>query len=522
MARLSSYTILSERLSGGGYALMSGLTGAIDLISEEVAIILMRDCSFKGNQGKSRSFSDTDVSAEENRLGNDGSPAIQSLENRVISIPDELSKYLLERGHFTDLSHEEERAYIAELAEALHSLDQNRPAFVIIPTFECNYRCTYCFERPLQNSLDKLGNANNPNNNISITAAQIEQIYKSIEQIKLKTGDKTKGGLIVLFGGEPLNADNRDSVFAIIRRGMAEGFGFAAISNGHDLEQFIPLIEDGGISQVQITVDGPKKIHDKRRICKKGGSSFDKIIDNIHKVLVQKRLLVQIRVNIDTSNIEFFDSLLDEFSAFGLLNNKSVIIYVNTVYSKDSKGNVTPRISNSTLLRQLRSRVSKFKNVFVTAAAINSRMNILPSLMKGTPYPLHSTFCAANSGNYIFAPDGNIYTCWESVGLPNSRIGSYMTKQGLVFDKESVDKWYSRCTALIPECLDCAFCLVCGGGCAQFAEYNNGTLYKNYCDDFEQTFRVALADNVEEFLIRYDRHERGLEEVTGFLEQYYG
>jgi hypothetical protein len=35
--KLSNYTILSEPLPGGGYALMNGLTGAIDLISNDLA-----------------------------------------------------------------------------------------------------------------------------------------------------------------------------------------------------------------------------------------------------------------------------------------------------------------------------------------------------------------------------------------------------------------------------------------------------------------------------------------------------
>ena len=45
--------------------------------------------------------------------------------------------------------------------------------------------------------------------------------------------------------------------------------------------------------------------------------------------------------------------------------------------------------------------------------------------------------------------------------------------------------------------------LVCGGGCAQYAQYNTADLYRPYCDDFETVFRQSLAENVEELLRRF-------------------
>jgi len=387
---------------------------------------------------------------------------------------------------------------------------------MIVPTFECNYRCTYCFERPIQNGLKSIDSKINfTKSNVLMTNYHVQQIYKSIEQIKLDVGDKKDGGQIILFGGEPLDKDNKDVIFEIVNQGVEKKYDFAAITNGHDLEHFLPLMGDGGIKQIQISIDGPKEIHDKRRINRKGGSSFDKIMDNIRKLLKIKNIMIQLRVHVDPSNIEYFEIVLKEFSSEGLVDNDSVIIYANTVYSKDKSGNVHAQIENGDIIQKLHITTDKFTNVFLTAPAVNSRMSVLPSLMQGNPFPLNSTYCAANSGNYIFAPDGHIYACWESVGVPCSKVGSYMTHEGLIFDNKAVDKWFNRSTAKIPECLECPFCLVCGGGCAQYAEYNNGTLYKPYCDDFERTFRIALADNVEEFIRRMDNQQKGINETRG-------
>ena len=77
-----------------------------------------------------------------------------------------------------------------------------------------------------------------------------------------------------------------------------------------------------------------------------------------------------------------------------------------------------------------------------------------------------------------------------------SKIGTYTSEKGLSLDEAATKKWFRRSVAEIPECLECEYALVCGGGCAQYAEYGKGTIYKPYCDDFQKAFRVALADEV--------------------------
>lgn len=92
--------------------------------------------------------------------------------------------------------------------------------------------------------------------------------------------------------------------------------------------------------------------------------------------------------------------------------------------------------------------------------------------------------------------------CWESVGKPCSRIGEFMAEGGLHFDEEARGRWFGRSVAKIPECLGCAYALFCGGGCAQYSEYNTATLYKPYCDDFQRTFSDVIAEELDFYLER--------------------
>jgi uncharacterized protein len=366
--------------------------------------------------------------------------------------------------------------------------------------------------------------ANYDRKNVVMTSHQVKLVYSAIQKIQARAGS-SRVGQIILYGGEPLDPANEEVVFQIVQQGKALGFVFAAITNGHGLDHFLSLLGQDGINQVQISIDGPKRIHDKRRIYRGEGGSFDKLVANIKKVLNQGGTMVQLRVHVDPSNLEHFEELLVFFDEQGWLNNKNVVVYTNTVYAKNKSGEVSARIEHGDITQRLQNLIEPYENVFLSAPAVNARMQLLPALIAGEPYRLKSTYCSANTGQYIFAPDGHFYACWESVGKEASRIGSFMTDAGeeeLSFYTDVVEKWFNRSSTRIPECLDCPFALVCGGGCAQYAQYNSADIYKPYCDDFDSVFRQTLVDNIQEFMKRAARIAKGGPVVEGLLEKNYG
>lgn len=464
MLRLSSYSVMSSPLPKGGYAILNGITGAIDLISEELAELL---------------------------LG-----LIENYNRHTINIPIELlSQDLLddfiERGHFTYFSHEEEKKQVAYVAGILHDAEAKNPRFVIVPNLDCNYRCTYCFERPLQKSL-------NGDINTVMNDHQIDRMFNCIEKIQKEAG--ASGGQIILYGGEPLDSKNKDVIYKIVNHEKGKDFTFSAITNGHHLDAFLPLLNQRQINDVQVSIDGPKGVHDRRRIALDGQSSFDRIMSNVQIVLLKGDVNVNIRVHVDKSNLVFLDDLLEIFRREGFYNNKNITIYINVVYTKDDKGRIFPVFDINSLSKELTHKIESYKNVYLGAPQYNSDVLISGSLNKGKPYRLKSVYCAANSGMYIFVPDGNIYSCWESIGKSCSKIGEFTSDEGSVFDKDSLDKWFTRCVSDIDECLDCPYCLICGGGCAQYAEYNSGSVLNPFCDDFQKTYADVLARSVENFL----------------------
>lgn len=467
--RLSSYGVFSDSAIGSYFALLNGCSGALDMVPASLS-----------NHFKKL--------LERSQRG-------QAYVDRNHIHPEILDS-LLEGGHLTSLSHEREKMLIAEIAHGLHEQEKKRPYFMIVPTMDCNYRCIYCFERNLQNRLQsKNSRISYPNQNVVMPEALIRPIYESIKTVQKLSGNET-GGMVILYGGEPLDIANQELVFQIVQQGAADNFWFSAVTNGHDLGSFLPLIKDNLLRTIQVTIDGPKTVHDRRRLYRGKGSSFDAIIGNVDRVLSIPDVEVHIRVHLDANSIGQFEEVVEFFQHLGWTNNESVIIYASVLYEKDISGQVNLKMDSADAALRISRASAGFFNVFTSAQAVHVARALEIVFESGDRYPLRGTYCSANFGNHIFAPDGGVYACWESVGQESACIGRFAGDQGLVLNPKATARWFARNIALIDECLECELALICGGGCAQYALYNKGSLNKSYCNDFQRIFKAALTEEV--------------------------
>src|SRR5262249_52863268 len=144
-----------------------------------------------------------------------------------------------------------------------------------------------------------------PKGNVVLSEKKVPWIYDGIAQIKDSLG-LTPGGQIILYGGEPLDRANRDVVHTVVTEGLARGHFFAAITNGPDLDAYMACLGSGRIEQIQVSIDGPKRVHDKRRVYVGKESSFDAILANSRRVLAETDTQLQVRIHVDPANIELF------------------------------------------------------------------------------------------------------------------------------------------------------------------------------------------------------------------------
>lgn len=366
-------------------------------------------------------------------------------------LPDEIS-FLSKRGYLTDKTLEEEQKYVKHIAELLHKAKKKLyKNFGFVITYNCNFRCPYCFE----NSISKNGLAWSKQ---TMTKELVDKAYDAM--LKIEPCKELHEKRILLYGGEPLLRENREIVEYIIRKGHNSGYRFKVITNGYDIDYYSDLITKDYFDSVQISLDGFKNYHNQRKYHFLEGNSFDKIIANIG-ILLNNEIHVSIRLNIDNNNISDLEKLHSYFNEIGYSNNEYFHVYAAKIenYSIVENDSDIDYMPTDYFNDRLKKSESGYQNN-IEQRIINSFTNYLTNKKRCS---LTSVACSGQYGTHIFGPDGGIYTCLETVGKKEHRIGYYNEPE--IKWTEAREKWFCTHVGNSNFCSKCQFALLCGGNC---------------------------------------------------------
>lgn len=443
--RMSSYTI-PVRLENkdNKYMLIHGYTGAIDVI-DETLLKKIKDYSI----------------------------------NTILT--DNTKQTLISRGYLTSKSTEEEYDYVARVAKVLHQKDKILyKHFTWIVTYNCNFRCPYCFE---------CRDAKDSEKHIAFTKEMTDKAYQAMEKIEPRK--ELRNTVITLYGGEPLLKENKEIVRYIVEEGCKRGYKFMAITNGYDLDCFLDLLSPEKIYKIQITIDGTKEIHNSKRIHIQDHNTFDKILSNI-KLAQSTNVQVVVRVNTDNQNIKDFLKLNTLFKEQGFTENKNFKIYSALLRNNT---NISSNEKKSLDFLSASSFFNKHKEMGTMSmcADYGTFQKIYNAISKGEPISFRSVFCPSQSGAYVFDPVGHIYPCWETIGEKEFQIGEYSMEQ-INWDEEKKQKWQRQNISSSDKCKHCKYALFCGGGCIAHATSGNG-----HCSYFHTIFKNIANRAYERF-----------------------
>ncbi len=210
-----------------------------------------------------------------------------SSENRIetASLNDSERNYLLRRGHLQY----SENAQVTELTHLWNEyrLKTRLRCYVYVQlTLACNLRCTYCFQ----------GKEGHPQLRMSI--GTLKEVELFLEGLADSFGDPSRL-VVVLYGGEPLMASNLSAIDDLLRFCEHEHISVRVISNGVNLQQFIPLFKTSGglIEGVTITLDGDRARHDASRVFPDGLGSYGRVASSIF-LARDENIDVTIRMNV--------------------------------------------------------------------------------------------------------------------------------------------------------------------------------------------------------------------------------
>ncbi len=487
MLRTSNYTIYVDLPDEpDNMLLVHGYSGAYDKVSRRVATYV-RHCQ----NGPIPKPLYGDWSPEPEQDGEVAEPSEAALET------------LKKRGYLTDLGPEDEAQRFENMVGKLHHLQsQMMPGYIVMPTYSCNLRCSYCFQDHMRT---------NPSFRHllrTMTPEMVDRIFGAMPEIERLHGIEDVSKIprkFTLFGGEPLLAETRSIVEYFMDKAFSFGPAqFSAVSNATDLHHFAALLGPEKIAAIQITLDGPPEEHDRRRIYADGAGSFDRISQNITMAL-ELGVQINVRMNVDRNNIDQLPELAETMIARGWPEHPNFSAYTAAIHANNDKTDKKTTFSSWILVQELDKLREKHESMKVISrpddGLIDRVRGIFDSRM-GAVTNLKASFCGAHNKMYIFDALGDVYACWEKTGDKSIRIAAIDEESKMTWNDELNGIWRARTVTSNPVCKNCRYSLYCGGGCAVLAELKSGNLNTNFCDGFQQRLRAAVAEAYTDHLSR--------------------
>lgn len=329
-----------------------------------------------------------------------------------------------------------------------------------ITSLHCNLDCPYCFQKTKADTCGYL------------TLAQADLGLEAIARCEARVSELC-GGMetlpkISITGGEPLlrTAENLAVLNHLIRRLDELHWPFSITSNGTELASFVEDYEPmKNCRNIQVTLDGPRSVHDERRSFRGGRPSFDRICEGIGAALSSGWKLT-LRVNLDMANVTSIPELAAFIQEQAWTEYESFSAYVSPVTDHGAIGGYDTPHSEADLLSLLLQVVEKTPTVREVFDIRHFRgFNYVERiLLQNAPrFPVIFR-CEAVTGMYIFDPMGDVHVCLEAAGDRTLRVGAYDPVWKI--DEEQAVRWSHRTVLGISKCNGCKIRFICSGGCA--------------------------------------------------------
>lgn len=306
--------------------------------------------------------------------------------------------------------------------------------YIIAPTMACNMACPYCFEGNKKGRMSE-----------DVIRALLDRIEKNLVG--------TKSLSTCWYGGEPLLAmDIIEKITrAIFIMKEKAGFGYVSslITNGYLLTpENVDRLNEMKVKTAQVTLDGPARLHNKKRPLKNGKSSYNRILENVQ--YAADRINVSIRVNIDKDfNIQMFDEMLTDLEAAGL-REKARIYFGFLEPATSACANISENCHSAEDFS--RAEIEYFRLMLERGLSIDK-----------LPQPI-TNYCLAQTINGIVLDnDGDLYKCLNHIGDKSKSVGHI--REEPYFQHPNFMRLFRFDPFHDAVCRECNILPICLGGC---------------------------------------------------------
>jgi len=256
---------------------------------------------------------------------------------------------------------------------------------------------------------------------------------------------------VTWYGGEPLLKLDRIRSLTEQIKLVVPDFSAYMITNGYLLTpNVIDELDNLHIESLQVTIDGLEETHNKRRPHVTEKDSFQKIIQNMEYFFSKyDDKSIALRVNIDSSNETEF-SLLYKYL---LAKFKGKKLYVHPGYITNIYSTGTCNSINCEFDREMKSKfmLEQFEKKGIQT------LNFFPAISIGE-------CCARHINSFVIGPEGEIYKCWNDIGVSNKEIGNIHSAE--IINPTLATNYLTGADPLEDiNCQGCFYSVICGGGC---------------------------------------------------------
>ena len=352
----------------------------------------------------------------------------------------------------------------------------------------CNLNCSYCFASQGKYHGDR-------------ALMSFEVGKRALDFLIENSGHRTNLE-VDFFGGEPLM--NWDVVKQLVAYARTQEephhkkFRFTLTTNGMLIDDDVIDFANREMSNVVLSLDGRKEIHDRLRVDYAGNGSYDRIVPRFQKLVASRGgKNYYMRGTFTHANPDFTKDVFHMADlGFTELSMEPVVCAPGDPAALTAEDLKIVKEQYELLAKDMLRREKEGKPI--------TFYHYMLDLTGGPCIYKRISGCGSGTEYMAVTPWGDLYPCHQFVGEENYKLGDIWN--GVTNSKLRDD--FKSCNAYArPECADCWAKLYCSGGCAANAYHATGTIrgiYEPGCELFRKRIECAIMMKVAEQDTRED------------------
>jgi uncharacterized protein len=298
--------------------------------------------------------------------------------------------------------------------EVVRSLSNNILHLILMPTEACNFRCVYCYEHFQYKRMEP-------------------RVVAGVRNLLSHRAPSLDSLTISWFGGEPLLArDIMEDVLLHARslQGANPSLRFRSdvTSNGYFLSRDVfERFRELGIASYQISFDGPKAWHDRKRVLAGGKGTYDRIWQNLTMLReIPGDFHILVRLHADRENAHALPTFMDEYEqTFG--SDPRFELFVRTLSRLGGPNDSVLPVFGADEGRK---------------AVEALRQRARASRLKQREFTPGEAVCYAARGNsFLIRANGRINKCTVALEHPNNQVGRLLEDGTVELDVPRMGMW---------------------------------------------------------------------------------